>query len=64
MTAMLVHCKYSSYMQRPACRQVGTLTVQPASEATGPSFLLIEPPALNKAMSTPEKLQLKHKTKA
>lgn len=34
----------------------GGLTVQPASEATGPSFLLIDPPALNRAMSTPLKL--------
>lgn len=36
--------------------QVGR-TVQPASEATGPSFLLMEPPALKRAMSTPLKLQ-------
>lgn len=31
-------------------------TVQPASEAMGPNFLLIEPPALKRAMSTPLKL--------
>ena len=30
--------------------------MQPASDATGPSFLLMEPPALNRAMSTPLKL--------
>ncbi len=30
--------------------------MQPASEAMGPSFLLIEPPALKRAMSTPLKL--------
>lgn len=36
------------------------LTVQPASDATGPSFLLMDPPALNKAMSTPLKLQVTH----
>lgn len=58
MLVQLLHCKYSCNAQRPACRQAGTLTVQPASEATGPSFLLMEPPALNKAMSTPAKLQL------
>lgn len=39
------------------CRRREVLTVQPASEATGPSFLLMDPPALNKAMSTPLKLQ-------
>lgn len=37
--------------------RVGKLTVQPASDATGPSFLLMDPPALNKAISTPLKLQ-------
>ncbi len=31
-------------------------TVQPASEAMGPNFLLIEPPALKRAMSTLLKL--------
>ena len=31
-------------------------TVQPAAEATGASFLLMEPPAENNAMSTPAKL--------
>jgi hypothetical protein len=31
-------------------------TVQPASEAMGAYFLLMDPPALNRAMSTPSKL--------
>jgi hypothetical protein len=33
------------------------LTTQPAAAATGPSFLLMEPPALNRAMSTSLKLR-------
>ncbi len=33
------------------------LTVAPASEASGPNFLLIEPPALKSAMCTPPKLR-------
>ena len=33
------------------------LTVAPASEAAWANFLLMEPPALNRAMSTPEKLR-------
>jgi len=33
------------------------LTMQPAFSAAGPSFLLMEPPALNSAMSTSLKLQ-------
>ena len=36
---------------------VPLLTTAPAFCATGPSFLLMEPPALNRAMSTPSKLQ-------
>lgn len=37
------------------------LTTAPAFCAAGPSFLLMEPPALNRAMSTPSKLQDRHK---
>jgi len=36
--------------------------VQPVSEAMGPNFLLIEPPALKRAMSTPLKLHAHHAT--
>jgi hypothetical protein len=35
----------------------GSLTMAPAAAATGPSFLLMEPPALKRAMSTSLKLQ-------
>ena len=36
--------------------KLATHTVQPASDATGPSLLLMAPPALNSAISTPLKL--------
>jgi len=36
--------------------------VQPVSEAMGPNFLMIEPPALKRAMSTPLKLHAHHVT--
>ncbi len=36
------------------------LTVQPRSDASGPNLLLMDPPALKRAMSTPLKLHMQY----